>query len=66
MYPYRTAPPLRSFSVQLGVTRTIVKCEHLADVIRLARRQLCHDLPRMWDVIHGAEDSKFLVEEQSN
>ena len=35
---------------------------HREEAIREARRALCRDMPRMWDVIHKLEDSQFVVE----
>jgi hypothetical protein len=51
-----------TYRVQLGHTTTTVRGRTVAEAIREARRALCKDMPRMWDVIHKLDDSQFVVE----
>ena len=38
-------------------------CRSKEEAIRLARKHLSDDLPRQYDVIYGAEEQKFQVDE---
>jgi hypothetical protein len=51
----------RCFEVQLGFARVTVESNDPRDAIRAARRRLCQELPRMWDVIQRLEESRFAV-----
>jgi hypothetical protein len=51
-----------TYREQLGHTTTTVRGRTVAEAIREARRALCKDMHRMWDVIHKLDDSQFVVE----
>lgn len=44
------------------MTRVTVASATPQEAIVAARRQLCHELPRMWDVIQQMDASRFNVE----
>lgn len=50
------------FKVQVGHESLLVRGLDRSEAIREARRRLCMELPRMWDVIQGLEDERFGVE----
>ena len=52
---------LRKFSVTVGHASVTVEGMTHDEAIERARRQLCLELPRMWDVIQSMDDSRFLV-----
>ena len=39
-----------------------VKAHDSAEAVLLARRQLARELPRLYDIIRGLEESRFQVE----
>ncbi|MBW3596129.1 MAG: hypothetical protein KY475_02510 [Planctomycetes bacterium] len=51
----------RMFSVQVGHTTTKVPGRTPAEAIHEARRRLCQEHPRMWDMIQKLDDSRFVV-----
>jgi len=53
----------KKYRVKLGLSEVVVKCRSKEDAIRLARKTLSDDMPRLYDVIHDAEDQKFQVDE---
>jgi len=53
--------PLKRYRVKLGHSEVSVECGSKEEAIRLARTKLSSDLPRLYDVIHGAEDEQFEV-----
>jgi len=61
---FHSDPPgaLTTYRVQLGHTSTTVQGRTRAEAIHAARRALCKDMPRMWDVIHKLNDDQFIVE----
>jgi hypothetical protein len=50
------------YNVQVGHWRVQVPGKDQSEAIEQARRQLCQDLPRLWDVIHNLADDRFKVE----
>lgn len=57
--------PLTTYRVQVGHTSTTVQGRSRDEAIQAARRALCREMPRMWDVIHKLEDDQFVVEQVS-
>ena len=53
----------QKYRVKLGFTEVEVECCSKEDAIRLARTELSGDMPRLYDVIQGAEDQAFQVHE---
>lgn len=49
------------YLVQIGHTSVEVEGIDRADAIRQARRRLSAELPRMWDLIHQADERRFRV-----
>lgn len=67
MYEYPHPPrasesDLRQYRVQLGLNRVTVASRNEHEAILAARRLLCRELPRMWDVIAQLEPHRFAVE----
>jgi hypothetical protein len=58
--PLGSPQPCR-YEVRLGLARVTVQGSDAQDAIRLARMAFCQELPRMWDVIIGLEESRFAV-----
>lgn len=52
---------LSIYRVQLGHLCVSVQSDSPAEAIAHARRQLCHELPRMWDAIQLRPDADFTV-----
>lgn len=52
---------LIQFRVSVGHEQFVVRGTDRADALREARRRLCLELPRMWDVIEGLDDSRFEI-----
>ena len=52
---------LRSYSVQVGHTKITVPGRSPAEAIHEARRRLCQENPRMWDMIQQLDESRFEV-----
>ena len=52
---------LIQFRVSVGHEQFVVRGADRADALREARRRLCLELPRMWDVIEGLDDSRFEI-----
>ena len=50
------------FDVHVGHAHVRVRANDVGEAIRVARRQLCEDLPRMWDVISQLPDERFKVQ----
>ena len=50
-----------NFRVQIGHTTITVRCQTREDALLEARRQLCMEMPRMWDVIQKLDDSRFVI-----
>ena len=50
-----------SYQVTVGHRTLRVESASAIDAIQAARRQLCADLPRLWDVIQSLDDARFHV-----
>ena len=50
-----------SYLVEVGHYSVEVQSVSAADAIREARKQLCQQMPRLWDVIQSLRDDKFHV-----
>lgn len=61
MHDHEPIYEVRSFVVRVGHTQVRVQGKSKEEAIREARRQLSLDLPRMWDVIHSLDDSRFEI-----
>lgn len=55
-------PPVK-FRVQVGLTAVTVEGCSRGEIIEQARQKLCHQMPRMWDVIQAMDESRFCVNE---
>ena len=53
----------RRYQIELGHACVQVESISRDEAIREARRRLCVDMPRLWDVIHGMDESRFRVAE---
>ena len=53
--------PLVGYRVSVGHFTVTVEGRTKEEAITAARRQLCRELPRMWDVIQSLETSRFEV-----
>jgi hypothetical protein len=51
--------PLVGYQVSVGHFTVKVEGRTKEEAITAARRQLCRELPRMWDVIQSLETSRF-------
>ena len=61
--PDRSCPLNRKYEVIVGHTRVHVVGATRQEAIASARRQLCADMPQMWDVIQGLSPQRFAVRE---
>lgn len=53
---------LSRYHVQVGHWRVQVPGRDHADAIEQARKRLCDDMPRLWDVISNLASDRFQVE----
>ncbi len=53
----------KKYRVRLGLVEVEVECHSKEDAVRLARMKLSDDMPRLYDVIHNAEDQEFQIDE---
>lgn len=61
MIEWNSARPQLEFEVKVGLMSVVVRGATQEEAISNARMQLSRDLPRMWDVIHELETSRFDV-----
>ncbi len=61
MIEWNSARPQMQFEVRVGLMRVVVRGTTHEEAITNARTQLSRDLPRMWDIIYGLDDSRFDV-----
>ena len=54
--------PTTDYEVCVGHFTVRVEGRSRDEAIVAARRQLCRELPRMWDVIHSLEANRFQVD----
>lgn len=55
--------PGNRYSVRVGFAMVTVEGASRAEIIQAARRQLCLEMPRMWDVIQGLGEERFQVKD---
>jgi hypothetical protein len=53
---------LKAYRVRVGHWEVSVKAHDSEEAIAIARRQLSHELPRLYDVIRGLTANRFQVE----
>ncbi len=53
----------QTYEVIVGHARVRVSGASRAEAVEVARRQLCADMPRMWDVIQSLDLQRFTVRE---
>ncbi len=49
------------FDIKVGHLRLTVEGESRDEALRLAREQLCTQMPRLWDVITTMSDDRFEI-----
>ena len=52
----------KKYRVKLGLVEVVVDCRSKDEAIGLARTKLSDDMPRLYDVIHAAEDQEFQID----
>ncbi len=55
--------PLLTYHVRVGHHEFRLMAHDAAEAIALVRRQLAHDLPRLYDVIRNLAETRFQVEQ---
>jgi len=50
------------FRITVGHVSLLVQAASEIEAISSARKQLCADMPRLWDVIEVLEEDRFRVE----
>ena len=53
----------KKFRVKLGLVEVLVECRSKDEAIGLARTKLSDDMPRLYDLIRGAKDQEFQIDE---
>ncbi len=61
MIEWNSAAPKLDFDVRVGLMQVKVKGTNRQEAVENARKQLCKELPRMWDVIQGLAETRFEV-----
>ncbi len=61
MHEQLNANQAQRFRVQVGHTTIDVQCRSAEEAVEEARRRLCHEMPRLWDVIQLLEPNRFQV-----
>jgi hypothetical protein len=61
MIEWNSSRPQLEFEVKVGHTRVVVQGATQEEAISNARKQLSREMPRMWDVIHNLDTSRFDV-----
>jgi len=61
MIEWNSAAPKLDFDVRVGLMQVTVKGTNRLEAVENARKQLCKELPRMWDVIQGLAETRFEV-----
>jgi hypothetical protein len=56
------ATPARRFEVRLGHIRVEVQADTMHEALVRARQKLSNEFPRLWDMIHQAPESRFMVQ----
>lgn len=55
--------PAKKYRVKLGFNEVEIEGCSKEEAIRLARIEMSVEMPLLYDVIHGADDKDFLVDE---
>lgn len=55
-------PSLKVFHIRVGHWEIRLKAHDAEDAVRLARLQMAHELPRLYDVIRELTAARFQVE----
>ncbi len=66
MIEWNSQKPKLSYDVTVGHMHVRVRGANPQEAIQLARQQLCQEMPRLWDVIHGLQEDRFQVTPQSS
>jgi hypothetical protein len=53
----------RRYEVRLGYAAVTVQGGSIRQVLDEARRRLCQEMPRLWDLIRSATDDRFEIRE---
>jgi len=53
------------YTVTLGHNEVTVAGADEAEAIRVARRQLAAEMPRLWDMVYQTDDAKFQVRREN-
>lgn len=61
MIEWNSQKPRLEYEVTVGHMQVTVRGATEQEAIQQARTELCRDLPRLWDVIHGLADHRFSV-----
>ena len=61
MIEWNASQLLSNYEVRVGHMRVVVRGGSQEDAISQARRELSHQLPSMWDVIHALAPQRFQV-----
>ena len=61
MIEWNSSKPKLEYEVKVGHMSVVVRGTSQDEAISNARMKLSRELPRMWDVIHGLDSSKFDV-----
>jgi hypothetical protein len=54
--------PLKTYVIRVGHYEIRLKAHDAEEAITLARRQMAHELPRLYDIIRSLTTSRFQVE----
>jgi hypothetical protein len=55
--------PLEVYLVRVGHWEVRLKARDREEAIRLARRQMARELPRLYDIVRALNVARFVVEE---
>ena len=61
MIEWNSSRPQLEYEVKVGSMAVTVRGATQEEAIKQARTKLSHDMPRLWDVIHGLAESRFNV-----
>jgi len=56
----------KHYRVIVGHISIDVSATNNKQALQQARRQMCNEMPRLWDVIATLDDSRFVVQELSS
>jgi hypothetical protein len=56
-------PPLKTYRVCLGHVEVRIRARNEGEAVELARLQLSHELPRLYDVIRQTATTRFEVKD---